>query len=53
MERAKQEIKKRLDPSILNFLEKHATQRQAQQRSEKEGEIAAQVIIACPSLSFQ
>ena len=32
MEKAKQEIRERLDPAILAFLEKRAAQRKAQQR---------------------
>lgn len=43
MEKAKQEIRERLDPSILAFLEKRAAQRKAQHTASSEPSASTQV----------
>ena len=43
VEKARQEIRERLDPSILAFLEKRAAQRKAQQAASKEVSAGTQV----------
>ena len=43
VERAKQEIRERLDPAILAFLEKRAAQRSAQQTASREASAGTQV----------
>ena len=45
MEKAKQEIRERLDPAMLAFLEKRAAQRKAHQRAAPAASDAAVVSI--------